>query len=292
MLAGMTRDASAGAMVNLTPAPRGDDYYGRMAEALNKRLCAMVPGADADTLARLRFWSQRPLDRGLLKSPSMTKVYSAGTFTFGEQVAAKTGAPEQEALWLARQIDACFSSVAPGMLAAMDYLQRVSDVLTAEGLPLTWKTPAGLAVEQARRNEESIRLSPPHPVTGKQRPRMFYVTAEELSKRAQRAGVSPNFVHGVDASHMVRVINDLHRRGVRSFWMIHDSFGAPFAQCGEVYESTREQFASLMSSDLLRAWTEQVTAALSPEARETLPELPEYGSLDLASVRDSGFAWF
>ncbi|WP_010095678.1 DNA-directed RNA polymerase [Burkholderia ubonensis] len=32
MLAGMTRDASAGAMVNFVSSERGDDYYGRMAD--------------------------------------------------------------------------------------------------------------------------------------------------------------------------------------------------------------------------------------------------------------------
>jgi len=31
------------------------------------------------------------------------------------------------------------------------------------------------------------------------------------------------------------VVNDLYAKGVRNFWMIHDSFGAPFAQCGEVF---------------------------------------------------------
>jgi DNA-directed RNA polymerase len=91
---------------------------------------------------------------------------------------------------------------------------------------------------------------------------------------------------------MVRVVNDLYRRGVRNFAMVHDSFGAPFAQCQDVFESTREQFVELMEADLLGTWTEQVTAALTPEQREKLPPLPEYGTLDLNAVRESGYAWF
>jgi DNA-directed RNA polymerase len=289
MLSGMTRDASAGAMVNLTPTERGDDYYGRMAEALTRRLCGLVAGASADTMAHLAFWSSRAIDRDLLKSPSMTKVYSAGTYTFGEQVQAKTGASDAECIWLAARINECFGDVAPGMLAAMAYLQGVADVLTEANLPLVWSTPVGLKVEQARYNEESVDLVTR---TFGERKRRFYINRDTLSKKGQRAGVSPNFVHGVDASHMVRVVNDLYRRGVRNFAMVHDSFGAPFAQCQDVFESTREQFVELMEADLLGTWTEQVTAALTPEQREKLPPLPEYGTLDLNAVRESGYAWF
>jgi DNA-directed RNA polymerase len=91
---------------------------------------------------------------------------------------------------------------------------------------------------------------------------------------------------------MAMSINALHAKGVRNFWMIHDSFGAPFAQCQDVFDTTREQFIELMSGDLLRQWTEDVTALLSPEGKAKLPSLPEYGELDLNEVRDSVYAWF
>jgi DNA-directed RNA polymerase len=74
--------------------------------------------------------------------------------------------------------------------------------------------------------------------------------------------------------------------------MIHDSFGAPFAQCGDVFNATREEFVSLMSADLLESWTTEVTADLTPAGKASLPELPAYGSLDLNEVRDSLYAWF
>ncbi|KVT22994.1 DNA-directed RNA polymerase [Burkholderia ubonensis] len=297
MLAGMTRDASAGAMVNLVPSERGDDYYGRMADALTKRLCGLVDSADVATMARLQFWAERTIDRDLLKAPSMTKVYSAGTYTFGEQVQSKTGAPDAESMWLASQINACFSDVAPGMLKAMSYLQAVSDVMTAAGIPLVWRTPAGLRVEQARVSRRTVRLTGGLAGSGsqgtqKQRVREFTVDTDDLSRNDQRAGVAPNFVHGVDASHMAFVVNDLYGKGVRNFWMIHDSFGAPFAQCGDVFRSTREQFIELMSPDLLRSWADDVTAALTDDQRAALPELPGYGELDLGVVRESVYAWF
>ncbi|AOJ66433.1 DNA-dependent RNA polymerase [Burkholderia ubonensis] len=292
MLAGMTRDASAGAMVNLVPSERGDDYYGRMADALTKRLCGLVDSADVATMARLQFWAERTIDRDLLKAPSMTKVYSAGTYTFGEQVQSKTGAPDAESMWLASQINACFSDVAPGMLKAMSYLQAVSDVMTAAGIPLVWRTPAGLRVEQARMCVRSIPIETQIGSSDTRKQRRFSVGTDDLSKNDQRAGVAPNFVHGVDASHMALVVNDLYEKGVRNFWMIHDSFGAPFAQCGEVFRSTREQFIELMSPDLLRSWTDDVTAAITDEQRAALPELPGYGELDLGAVRESVYAWF
>jgi len=292
MLAGMTRDGGAGAMVNLVPAERGDDYYGRMAEALTRRLVALVPDADGNTSAMLRYWSDFDINRDLLKAPSMTKVYSAGTFTFAEQIQAKAVAAPNASLWLAAQINKCFADVAPGMLRAMEYVQGVSDVLTDAGYALSWVTPAGLPVNQARMCMETHSLDMRRDKSEKGKQYAFEIETDCLNKRAQRAGVSPNFVHGVDASHMVYVINDLYARGVRNFWMIHDSFGAPLAQCRQVFDSTREQFTRLMSHDLLAEWTEQVTAVLTPEQKETLPALPEYGALDINQVKESIYAWF
>jgi DNA-directed RNA polymerase len=292
MLAGMTRDEKAGTMVNLVPAPRGDDYYGRMAQALDTRLQNLVDVADEKSTAYLGYWSGQTMDRDLLKLPSMTKVYSAGTYTFGEQVKNKSGAPEAEAMWLASQIDKCFSDVAPGMLKAMSYLQEVSDIVTDAGLPLCWTTPAGLTAEQARADTHCAVVSTQYAGPETRRSRRFRITDSTLNKKLQRSGVSPNFVHGVDASHMVMTINDLVSKGVKSLWMIHDSFGAPFADIDKVFRSTREQFVNLMSADLLQNWTDEVTVNLTDEQKATLPGIPEYGSLKLEQVRDSTYAWY
>lgn len=290
MLSGMTRDASAGAMVNLVPAPRGDDYYGRMAAALKRRLADLDRQDNAYDREYVEFWATQTIDRDLLKAPSMTKVYSAGTFTFGEQVRDKTGATSAQSLWLAAQINACFMDVAPGMLRAMAYLQEVSDVLTAENLPLQWITPAGLRVTQARVGTTTERIETK--TFGIRRARVFQLDTDELNRNKQRSGFVPNLVHGVDAAHMCATINALAAAGVRNFWMVHDSFGAPLAQCSDVFEITREEFVRLMSRDLLREFTEQVTASLSDAGRAALPPVPEYGDLDLEAVRESLYAWY
>jgi DNA-directed RNA polymerase len=292
MLAGMTRDEKAGTMVNLVPAPRGDDYYGRMAQALDTRLQKLVDVADEKASAYLGYWSGQTMDRDLLKLPSMTKVYSAGTYTFGEQVKNKSGAQKAEAMWLASQIDKCFSDVAPGMLKAMGYLQEVSDVMTAAGLSLNWTTPVGLQVEQARYTMRTVDVMTPAVGNGPRRHRDLSVWNTTLDNRLQRSGVAPNFVHGVDAAHMVLTVNALYAQDVRNFWMIHDSFGAPFADIDKVFRSTREQFVNLMSADLLQNWTDEVTVNLTDEQKATLPSIPEYGSLKLEAVRDSVYAWY
>jgi DNA-directed RNA polymerase len=290
MLSGMTRDESAGKMVNLTHTLRGDDYYGRMAAALNARLLSLVDTADERTTAHLAYWSGQTIDRDLLKAPSMTKVYSAGTYTFAEQLHAKINAPVDACLWLASQIDRCFADVAPGVLQAMRYLQCVADVMTKAGKETVWTTPAGLKVAQAAYGTckpYKVRTM----VDGTQWDRSFVVASNTLDSGKQKAGVSPNFVHGVDAAHMVMVVNDLVRKGVTSLWMVHDSFGVPFRDRGLAYDSTRAEFGRLMSGNLLRDWTDEVTAGLTDEQRGKLPALPERGQLDVDEVKKSWFAW-
>jgi DNA-directed RNA polymerase len=289
MLAGMTRDEKAGTMVNLTQTTRGDDYYGRMAMAVTARLCTLVDAATTKQDARLSLWATKTIDRDLLKAPSMTKVYSAGTYTFGEQLKNKTGEPESECLWLAGQINKCFADVAPGVLEAMGYLQKVATVMTDAGKPLNWTTPAGLAVSQAVYGTIPKKL---HTEVGDfQKDRVFVTSSGKLNKPKQRGGVVPNFVHGVDAAHMVMVVNDLVSKGVTSLWMVHDSFGVPFRDRGLAYDSTREEFGRLMSGDLLRDWTDEVKADLTDEQREKLPVPPARGKLDLEEVKKSWFAW-
>jgi DNA-directed RNA polymerase len=295
MLAGMTRDERAGRMVNLTRSKeeqkeRGDDYYGRMAEALNARLLTLVDTADERTVAHLAYWSGQTIDRDLLKAPSMTKIYSAGTYTFAEQLHAKTGAPVDACLWLAAQIDSCFADVAPGVLHAMKYLQNVAGAVTKAGSETVWTTPAGLRVAQA-----AYSLAKPIKVRtmvgGAQWDRSFVVASDTLDAGKQKAGVSPNFVHGVDAAHMVMVVNDLVSKGVTALWMVHDSFGVPFRDRGLAFDSTRAEFGRLMSGDLLRDWTDEVTAGLTDEQRGKLPTPPKRGELDLTEVKRSWFAW-
>jgi DNA-directed RNA polymerase len=174
----------------------------------------------------------------------------------------------------------------------MSYLQGVSDVLTEAGVALYWTTPAGLRVEQARLTSSTVFLCTQIDGPETRRRRALTVNGDTLSKKDQRAGVAPSFVHGVNAAHMAMTVNDLYSQGVRNFWIIHDSSGAPFAQCGEVFRSTREQFVQLMTPDLLRKWTEDVTAMLPEEYRVALPERPGYGELDLSGVMESVFAWF
>jgi DNA-directed RNA polymerase len=290
MLSGMTRDKQAGTMVNLTQRKRGDDYYGRMATAVTDRMNELVGTAGVREIEHLTFWSGQTIDRDLLKAPSMTKVYSAGTYTFAEQLRSKTDAPVAECLWLASQIDTCFKAVAPGVLKAMKYLQEVADVMTKAGKETVWTTPAGLKVTQATYGTGKtfkIRTM----VDGAQWDRSFIIPSETLDKGKQKAGVSPNFVHGVDAAHMVMVVNDLVSKGVTSLWMVHDSFGVPFRDRGLAFDSTRAEFGRLMSGDLLRDWTDEVTADLTDEQREKLPEPPERGELDLEEVKKSWFAW-
>jgi DNA-directed RNA polymerase len=76
--------------------------------------------------------------------------------------------------------------------------------------------------------------------------------------------------------------------------MVHDSFGAPYAQCQEVFDATRDTFVTLMSGDLLGEWTQQVTTGLEtfPKLWAKLPTPPASGTLDLSAVRESGYAWF
>jgi DNA-directed RNA polymerase len=71
----------------------------------------------------------------------------------------------------------------------------------------------------------------------------------------QRSGISPNFVHSIDSSHMVLTINavDLH-----SYAMIHDDFGTHAGNTDKLFKTIRRTFRYMYTkTDPIRHWAEQ-----------------------------------
>jgi DNA-directed RNA polymerase len=93
--------------------------------------------------------------------------------------------------------------------------------------------------------------------------------------------IAPNFIHSLDSCHLQNTINAMPD-GV-SFNMIHDSYGTHASDSRALYEAIRQQFYDIYKNkDVLQKFIEQ-----QPEYE--LPELPEFGNLDLTEVLKSEY---
>lgn len=171
------------------------------------------------------------------------------------------------------------------------WLMRCATLVAEAGQPLCWDTPAGSKVTQAYRNLIEKRI------------RSFgtrFVIYEEQTKEEEeedfhsRVGMDveamgtrtpPNVTHSCDASHLQITVCRMYEAGVRNFFMIHDSFGCPFAQVGLMNKIIREAMVDMYREDYMQKWK----ASVEKYSGVQLPEPPERGDFNINEILNSEF---
>ncbi|ATJ82031.1 DNA-directed RNA polymerase [Halomonas beimenensis] len=110
----------------------------------------------------------------------------------------------------------------------------------------------------------------------------------ELDRTKQTNGISPNWVHSMDASHMRETVRRCWGEGLRSFSLVHDSYGTHAGNAWALADILREAFIDMYSEqDVLANFKEELEEQL-PEGKK-LDSLPAKGDLDLGLVMQSDF---
>lgn len=293
------RDQVGGAAVNLVPADRPSDIYSEVARLVDARVQLDASRDDQDG-ALARGWVGH-VDRKVCKRPVMTLAYGASHFGFNQMVFDDTVKPWRiespstfpwegsgffAAQYLGQIIWQCVGEVVVAAKAAMGWLQEAAKVATKAEKPVVWRAPSGLKVQQAYHVEKCIRIKVQFQDV------LIWPTLREdtdkLDGRRQTQGVAPNWVHSLDAAHMARTINASHALGLRSYSMIHDSYGTHAGNAQSLAMVLREEFVRMYSETDVLADFAAMLATQLPEGAE-LPPLPEHGSLDLDQVLESQF---
>lgn len=296
----LLRDEVGGAAVNLVPATTPQDVYQRLMDIV-------LPVVEADA-ARHSDLKIRALAKGWLghctrevgKRPVMTFCYGACRRGYWQQIGediidrwsevfpgetlpwADGGAA---ARYMGDRIWEAVGRVVVKAAEAMQWLQDVAGVVSSQGLPVRWTTPTGLVVQQDYRQKKGLQIK--LTFGGKVLRPVVSRHMADLDKRRQKNGIAPNFVHSLDAAHLMLTIQAAGERGLRSFSVIHDSYGTHAGKAGVLAEVLREQFIAMYTPDLLEKFRDEIRGQLPPG--QTLPPVPERGSLDLNQVQDSVF---
>jgi DNA-directed RNA polymerase len=240
----------------------------------------------------LALFGDEGMPRKLSKKPVMTLPYGSTQQACTETIFrwSQENAPDffeattgfRHALYLSPKLWSSISEVVIAARAAMDWLQECSGVLAKAGHPIQYKTPLGFPVRQATKKFKTRKIETQ--IGGRLQIR-FATDTDDLDSRKQRQGSSPNFVHSIDATHMMMVINASVAAGINSFAMIHDDFGVHACHVSKFHRIIREEFVRLHSSDLLRSFKEQHEEQFGV----TLPDLPPVGDLDIGEVLQSPY---
>lgn len=298
--AALLRDEVGGKAVNLLPGARPNDAYMDVVKVV-------VPLVDTDTVNPdfADLWRGR-ITRPIVKRNVMTLTYGATVSGFRSQLAdaikkveKKTGQPffgegehntGQLCHYLARKNDKAIRSVMVKACEGMDFLRDCAQVVSEHGYNdyIQWTTPLGVPLIQRYMKTKSKKVETYHG------PLHFQLAIqEELPKvnvTGNRNGFAPNFIHSMDATHLLLTLLEAEKEGLTGFAAVHDSFGTHACDIPVLNRIIRETFVKMYSSgNILSDLLEELKTQVPAECHNLFPAVPEMGSLDLNKVLDSPY---
>ena len=289
-LSALLRDPVGGASVNLTNGDVPSDIYTDVAK-VTMDILRETKGEHADIAAH---WLNIGVDRKITKRPVMIVPYSgtkASCFEYiMDSVTDKLGDdhPFGDGFYLAVGFlrDCVWEAIERCIVAAplvMNYIKDLALVYADNDMIFDWETPTGVKVELRYEKSKSVKVHT-H-IGGSTRALSANQSIPNtIQRRKVGSAASPNFIHSMDAAHLVgSVRNARDLGGIQDFAMVHDSFGTHAPMMGNLNRGLREAFVELYEG-------QDFLAMLGERARQELPEdvtfpvVPEARGLDLNKV--------
>ena len=287
-LAAISKDEIAGSMVGLIPQKKPIDFYIVVAKGILNR------NIDNDLGKILSNIPMKLIRKGISKRGTMTKAYDAGvrcianiiyTDCYDAGMTVKYGITRSIANRLAKDLVNTYNSLCSGPVDVKNYLQALTKYRIKElgRTSAEWETPSGFQVlaEKWMTSKKKVEIT----ICKK---RIFLVYREVTDKPAIHeitSGISPNYVHSMDASHMSLVINKLKDQDITSFGAIHDSFSVHADDVDQLLETTKDVFIKMYNCDV---FADMCAQFVNCDDRFEIQE-PTTGSLDLNKIKESEY---
>lgn len=292
--AALLRDEVAGAAVNLVPSDKPGDLYADV----STEVMALLSKSREPFSQEWHAWG---IDRKIVKRSVMVLPYG-GTFlsnldyvrdSVRERVES-TGAPpwlteenEQDAyVALAKIVWQAMKVVVKGPMEGMNYVRKLVKEWGSyrPRRKLHWTAPSGFPVVAdylARRVSSQV-------VEGEVNGSALSVVANAFTDVTNwtrvESAAAPNFVHSLDASHLLLSLKRANAEGITQLATVHDAFGTTPTKTGRFAQILREEFARIYISDPFEC--------LQMAARAvgvTPPESPARGTLSIEGIRDAKY---
>jgi|GEM_PF-1894922 len=109
-----------------------------------------------------------------------------------------------------------------------------------------WTTPLGLKVIQSEWKTKEYKLS-----VARDKKVTVRVYTDEIDFKEHKQGLPPNYIHSLDATHLVMTINRLEEDGIVHIATAHDSFAVHAVDVSKLSKILRETFVALHRRPLL-----------------------------------------
>lgn len=297
--AGIMKDLGTAEAVNVVQvdAEKPADIYNAVALAVHEALLQVTDPEQSDVA---NYWLPL-LSRTLVKQPVMTLSYGVTRTGMRDQIKDmcrkladkgnmdyKQGTDNDHASYLAEQVYSVIGDVAQAAFHVMDWLgaaarAKANTATNLQDAAFSWITPIGVPVIQEYYEYDATKMW----VFVEGREIKFTNRTDKVcvKKSKQKQGAAPNFVHSMDASHLMLTVNGCVDLGIDSFAMIHDSFATHACDTGILFEVLRTEFIKMYEED----WLIKIYEDLPEAAQLEVGPPPSRGTLDLSLVQDSEF---
>ena len=287
-LAAMSKDEVAGRMVGLMEQEKPIDFYIIVAKGILNRNVGTDLGR---ILAEI---PMKLIRKGISKRGTMTKAYDAGVKCIADIIymdcydagmTTKYEITKTIAKKLSKDLVQTYNAICYGPVSIKNYLQALVKhrVSIQNEDTVCWMSPSGFPCvsEKWIMNKKKVEL----PFT---QGRIQVVVHEQTTRPAMHemiSGISPNYVHSMDAAHMSLVIVELEKSGILSFGAIHDSFSVHAERVPELLHITKETFIEIYDRNIFKDMRSQI---INNDPLFTESE-PTKGKLDLKELMYSDY---
>lgn len=297
-LSALGRDAEGGAAVNLTDGIVPSDLYADVADLVYAAVCGdaemvvatgevkdemgqPVPPLVWHPLLEVRKKRRSIVKRSVLAYPyGVTKAGMRDGLIVDGFTDGIAGSRHRNAWYLAEKIDVAVRDVVISAGRLMDWFRKVADDTAKLGKPIAWVAPSGFPVSMHYFVRESKEVRTCLARISVQVP----TNDNDVSASAQVRGIVANFIHSLDASHLVDTVLNANAAGITDHQFVHDSFGCHACDVDELGVKIRESFVRMHSNDILKSFIDSVE-----RTGYKTSDLPPSGTLDISAVLRSTF---
>eukprot|EP00929_Paragymnodinium_shiwhaense_P014498 TRINITY_DN122408_c0_g1_i1.p1 TRINITY_DN122408_c0_g1~~TRINITY_DN122408_c0_g1_i1.p1 ORF type:complete len:1195 (+),score=304.27 TRINITY_DN122408_c0_g1_i1:154-3738(+) len=289
--AALGRDPEGALAVNLSNSDRPQDVYTVVLKIVEEKVRKQAAGdGDHSDMAR-RIEELGVLKRKVVKRTVMTICYGVTAIGAKLQVQAELhpliGSQvdplelSRMATHISRLILKSIDEVFERAMKIKKWFDKVSAILNKLESPVAWLSPMGLACVQPYKKKRVVSV--------RSKRQSISVADKEgplIDAFKQRLGFPPNFVHSMDASHMMLTAEGCRREGI-TFAGVHDSFWTHACDAPKLNRIIRSSFVELHSKPILEELYDDLTLHLGGSV--DLPPLPPPGEWDINDVTDSTY---
>jgi DNA-directed RNA polymerase len=146
---------------------------------------------------------------------------------------------------------------------AMDWLKAVAALPTIFNY-YGWISPIGFHVNHMyhKTQRKKVRVTP---LGGTEIEMTYRERKSHVNHKKMEDALPPNYVHSLDASHLMMTVLKCKKAGIETFGMVHDSYASHAANIPLTLKLLKEAFVELHKRDVLAEFREQIASGIETE---------------------------